>query len=45
MALISAESLERVKGAADIVEVISQHTDLRRAGARCGAFSSHPSCS
>jgi DNA primase len=34
VALISAESLERVKGAADIVEVISQHTDLRRAGAR-----------
>jgi DNA primase len=34
MALISAESLERVKGAADIVEVISAHTDLRRAGAR-----------
>lgn len=34
MALISAESLERVKGAADIVEVISAHTDLRRQGAR-----------
>jgi DNA primase len=34
MALISPESLERVKQAADIVEVISQHTDLRRAGAR-----------
>jgi DNA primase len=34
MALISGESLERVKGAADIVEVISAHTDLRRAGAR-----------
>jgi DNA primase len=34
MALIAAESLERVKQAADIVEVISAHTDLRRAGAR-----------
>jgi DNA primase len=34
MALISAESLERVKQAVDIVEVISAHTDLRRAGAR-----------
>lgn len=34
MALISPESLERVKQAADIVEVISAHTDLRRAGAR-----------
>src|SRR3954451_6008705 len=34
MALISNESLERVKGAADIVEVISAHTDLRRQGAR-----------
>lgn len=34
MALISPESLERVKQAADIVEVISQHTDLRRQGAR-----------
>jgi DNA primase len=34
VALISPESLERVKQAADIVEVISQHTDLRRAGAR-----------
>jgi DNA primase len=34
LALISAESLERVKGAADIVEVISAHTDLRRQGAR-----------
>jgi DNA primase len=34
MALISPESLERVKEAADIVEVISVHTDLRRAGAR-----------
>jgi DNA primase len=34
MALISTESLERVKGAADIVEVIQAHTDLRRAGAR-----------
>jgi DNA primase len=34
MALISAESLERVKQAADIVEVVSAHTDLRRQGAR-----------
>ncbi len=34
MALISAESLERVKQAVDIVEVISAHTDLRRQGAR-----------
>ena len=34
MALISAESLERVKQSADIVEVISTHTDLRRQGAR-----------
>jgi DNA primase len=34
MALISPESLDRVKQAADIVEVISVHTDLRRAGAR-----------
>jgi len=34
MALISGESLERVKQAADIVEVISAHTDLRRQGAR-----------
>jgi len=34
VALISSESLERVKQAADIVEVISAHTDLRRQGAR-----------
>jgi DNA primase len=34
MALISAESVERVKQAADVVEVISAHTDLRRQGAR-----------
>jgi DNA primase len=34
MALISDESLERVKQTADIVEVISAHTDLRRQGAR-----------
>ncbi len=32
--MISAESLERVKEASDIVEVISAHTDLRRQGAR-----------
>ena len=34
MALISEESLEQVKAAVDIVEVISAHTDLRRQGAR-----------
>ena len=34
MALISGESLERVKQAADIVEVVSAHTDLRRQGSR-----------
>jgi DNA primase len=34
MALISNDSLERVKQAADIVEVVSAHTDLRRQGAR-----------
>jgi DNA primase len=34
MALISSDSVERVKQAADIVEVISVHTDLRRQGAR-----------
>ncbi len=34
MALISNESLERVKQTADIVEVISAHTDLRRQGTR-----------
>ncbi len=34
MALISSESVERVKQAVDIVEVISAHTDLRRQGAR-----------
>jgi DNA primase len=34
MALISAESLERVKQAADIVEVVSAHTDLRRQGSQ-----------
>ncbi|MFL5897684.1 MAG: DNA primase [Solirubrobacterales bacterium] len=32
MALISGESLDRVKQAADIVEVVSAHTDLRRQG-------------
>jgi DNA primase len=32
MALISSESLDRVKQAADIVEVVSAHTDLRRQG-------------
>jgi len=34
VALISNESLERVKQAVDIVEVISAHTDLRRQGSR-----------
>jgi DNA primase len=34
MALISTESLERLKQTADIVEVVSAHTDLRRQGAR-----------
>ncbi|HEU4393265.1 MAG TPA: DNA primase [Solirubrobacterales bacterium] len=34
MGLISAESLERLKQTADIVEVVSTHTDLRRQGAR-----------
>jgi DNA primase len=34
MALISDDSLERVKQAVDIVEVVSAHTDLRRQGAR-----------
>jgi DNA primase len=34
VALISSESLERVKQAADIVEVISAHADLRRQGTR-----------
>jgi DNA primase len=32
--LISPESLERLKQTADIVEVVSAHTDLRRQGAR-----------
>jgi len=34
VALISNDSLEQVKQAVDIVEVISAHTDLRRQGAR-----------
>ncbi|HET9197890.1 MAG TPA: DNA primase [Solirubrobacterales bacterium] len=34
MALISPDSVERVKQAADIVEVVSAHTDLRRQGVR-----------
>jgi DNA primase len=34
MALISNDSLERLKQTADIVEVVSAHTDLRRQGAR-----------
>ena len=32
MALITDESIERVRQAADIVEVVSAHTDLRRQG-------------
>src|SRR5690242_10847594 len=34
MARFTDDSVERVKAAADIVEVISAHTDLRRSGAR-----------
>ena len=34
MAKISADSIDRVRQAADIVEVVSAHTDLRRQGAR-----------
>jgi DNA primase len=34
VALISTESLDRLKQTADIVEVVSAHTDLRRQGAR-----------
>jgi DNA primase len=34
MAKISSESVERVREAADIVEIVSAHTDLRRQGAR-----------
>jgi len=34
VALISTESLDRLKQTVDIVEVISAHTDLRRQGAR-----------
>src|SRR5712691_7213717 len=34
MAQITSESVERVKAAADIVEVVSAHTDLRRTGQR-----------
>ena len=34
MARLSSQTVERVKESADIVEVVSQHTDLRRAGAR-----------
>ena len=32
--MFSDDSVERVKEAADIVEVIAAHTDLRRAGER-----------
>jgi DNA primase len=34
MAQITSDSVEQVKAAADIVEVVSAHTDLRRAGQR-----------
>ncbi|MFN2612564.1 MAG: DNA primase [Solirubrobacterales bacterium] len=34
MSKLSPETVEQVKEAADIVEIVSAHTDLRRAGAR-----------
>ena len=34
MAMISRDSVEKVKDAADMVEVVSAHTDLRRQGQR-----------
>ena len=34
MAKITPESIERVRAAADIVEIVQSHTDLRRQGAR-----------
>jgi DNA primase len=34
MARFSRDSVDRVKEAADIVEIVSAHTDLRRAGQR-----------
>lgn len=34
MALFTQETIERVKDAADIVEIVSAHTDLRRSGQR-----------
>ena len=34
MSLFTPETIERVREAADIVEVVSQHTDLRRQGER-----------
>src|SRR5690606_17131985 len=34
MARFAQDSIERVKDAANIVEVVSQHTDLRRSGQR-----------
>ena len=34
MSLFTGDSVERVKQAADIVEIISAHTDLRRSGVR-----------
>jgi DNA primase len=34
MALFTQETIERVKDAADIVEIVSAHTDLRRSGER-----------
>ncbi|MQA72858.1 MAG: DNA primase [Solirubrobacterales bacterium] len=34
MSRFTGDSVERVKGASDVVEVISAYTDLRRAGAR-----------
>ncbi len=34
MSRFTADSVERIKQAADIVEIISAHTDLRRSGTR-----------
>src|ERR687895_129540 len=34
MAKITPESIERVRAAADIVEIVQSHTDLRRQGTR-----------
>ena len=34
MSKFSSDTVEKVKAAADIVEIVSAHTDLRRAGVR-----------